>query len=50
MITDAGVAAGQLFPLYVQYGDESGKELLVPVISGDNKIYADLAPASALSE
>ncbi|MGV8912640.1 MAG: hypothetical protein ACOH14_08505 [Rhodoglobus sp.] len=50
VISDAGVTAGQLFPIYFQYGDESGSELLVPVISGDNKIYADLAPASALNE
>lgn len=50
VISDAGVSAGQLMPLYLQYGDESGTELLVPVISGDNPIYSDLAPASALSE
>ncbi|QYH35506.1 hypothetical protein [Salinibacterium sp. M195] len=50
LISDAGVSAGQLLPIYFQYGNDSGKELLVPVISGENVIYADLAPANALSE
>ncbi|TQO20547.1 hypothetical protein FB472_2183 [Rhodoglobus vestalii] len=50
VISDAGLVAGQLFPIYFQYGNESGKELLIPVISGDDEIYADLAPASALDE
>ncbi|MBH0129751.1 hypothetical protein [Salinibacterium sp. NK8237] len=50
VITDAGIKAGQLFPIYLQFGDESGQELLIPVISGSDPIYSDLAPASALGE
>ncbi|WP_341952723.1 hypothetical protein [Salinibacterium sp. TMP30] len=50
IINDAGVSAGQLFPVYLQYGNDSGTELLLPVIAGDHSIYADLAPASTLSE
>tara|TARA_R110002124_G_scaffold64651_1_gene176443 strand:+ start:5352 stop:5858 length:507 start_codon:yes stop_codon:yes gene_type:complete len=48
VIDDADIRAGQLFPIYFQFGNQSGEELLVPVISGDDPIYSDLAPASAL--
>ena len=48
VIDDADIRAGQLFPIYFQFGNPSGEELLVPVISGDDPIYSDLAPASAL--
>jgi hypothetical protein len=48
IITDAGVLAGQLLPIYFQFGNTSGAELLVPVVAGDNAIYSDLAPASDL--
>ncbi|GHD79671.1 hypothetical protein CLV85_0855 [Salinibacterium amurskyense] len=50
VIADAGIRAGQLFPIYFQFGNDSGQELLVPVMASDDVIYADLAPASALSE
>jgi hypothetical protein len=50
IISDAGVSAGQLFPVYLQYGNDSGTELLVPVIAGDHSVYSDLAPASALGK
>lgn len=50
IITDAGVMAGQLMPIYFQYGNDSGTQLLIPVIAGDNEIYSDLAPASSLGE
>jgi hypothetical protein len=49
IISDAGVIAGQLFPIYLQYGNDSGEELLVPVIAGDHTVYSDLAPTSALT-
>lgn len=50
IISDAGVLAGQLLPIYFQYGNASGTELFVPVIAGDNAVYSDLAPASALGQ
>jgi len=50
IISDADVIAGQLFPIYFQFGNDSGKELLVPVISGSDPIYSDLAPVSTPSE
>jgi hypothetical protein len=50
VITDAGVLAGQLFPIYFQYGNERGAELLVPVLPSSNSVYTELAPARALSE
>jgi hypothetical protein len=50
VISDAGVSAGQLLPIYFQFGNDSGTELFVPVLSSDNPIYSDLAPASALGE
>ena len=50
VIADAGLIAGQLFPVYFQFGNGSGEEVLLPVIAGDNVIYSDLAPASAPTE
>ncbi|EAR24941.1 hypothetical protein A20C1_06656 [marine actinobacterium PHSC20C1] len=50
IISDAGVSAGQLLPIYFQFGNDSGTELLVPVLSSDNPEYAELAPASALTK
>jgi len=50
VINDADIRAGQLFPIYFQFGNDSGQELLVPVMSSDDVIYADLAPANALGE
>jgi len=50
IISDAGIAAGQLLPIYFQFGNDSGTELLVPVLSAANPEYAELAPPSALDE
>jgi hypothetical protein len=36
---------GGLVPLYVQYGDVQGKELLVPVLDGTLASYTDLLPS-----
>ncbi|HEU4806904.1 MAG TPA: hypothetical protein VFT01_01465 [Homoserinimonas sp.] len=35
---------GDLFPIYLQYGDAEGKQLLVPVLDGTQPQYADLLP------
>lgn len=46
VILDPSVPAGALLPVYVQYGNNEGKELLVPVLEaiGD---YAELGPVPA---
>ena len=44
IIIDPDVAAGGLLPVYVQYGGEPGKTLLVPVLDGTLPEYADLLP------
>lgn len=35
---------GDLFPIYLQYGDAEGQQLLVPVLAGEMDHYADLLP------
>lgn len=35
---------GDLMPIYIQYGNEEGKQLLVPVLDGTLDEYADLLP------
>lgn len=35
---------GDLFPVYLQYGDVEGEQLLVPVLDGTLPQYADLLP------
>ena len=47
IIDNPGVKAGQLLPVYIQYGDFSGSELMVPVLTGDDEHYADLVPENA---
>ncbi|MET0989100.1 MAG: DNA modification methylase [Glaciihabitans sp.] len=42
ILTDANAEPGGLMPLFVQYGDETGKTMLVPVL--DEAIYSDLVP------
>lgn len=41
---NVGAAVGGLLPVYVQYGDEPGKQLQVPVLDGAIAEYADLLP------
>ncbi len=49
IVLNPGVAAGQLFPVYIQYGDNEGKELLVPVLdSSNNPSYEGLFPPEVL--
>lgn len=38
---------GALFPIYVQYGNEPGAELLVPVLEGGTGPYSTLSPTGA---
>lgn len=38
--------AGSLFPVFFQYGDRTGIELLVPVLDGTLNEYATLVPTS----
>lgn len=38
---------GSLFPVFIQYEDVSGKQLLVPVLNGAMSQYADLVPDAA---
>lgn len=42
ILTDANAQPGGLWPVFVQYGDETGKTMLVPVL--DDAIYSDLVP------
>ncbi|UDF14148.1 hypothetical protein LH407_04625 [Antiquaquibacter oligotrophicus] len=44
VITGSDVEAGGLIPVYVQYGEEPGEELMVPVLEATGA-YEDLAPA-----
>ena len=47
IIVDPRVKAGALLPVYVQYGDFMGKELLVPVLEAAGP-YQDLMPVEAV--
>ena len=38
--------AGELFPVYMQYGNETGVELLVPVLDGSIGTYSTLIPTA----
>jgi len=45
IILNPGVDAGALYPVYIQYGDFEGKELLVPVLTASgNGTYDGLFP------
>jgi hypothetical protein len=44
ILTDAGVELGGLMPVFVQYGNETGKTMLVPVLDGSLPGYEDLVP------
>lgn len=43
IVQNPGVKAGQLMPVYVQYGDNPGKQLMVPVLEPTGT-YAELKP------
>ncbi|WP_022886080.1 hypothetical protein [Glaciibacter superstes] len=47
VIVEAEAAvAGSLFPVYFQYGNETGLELLVPVLDGTLAEYSTLVPTA----
>ena len=50
-ITLAGldIVVGSLFPVYVQYGDEEGKSMLVPVLDGTQEQFSTLLPTPAVT-
>ena len=37
---------GSVFPVFLQYGNETGAELLMPILDGSLDEYADLVPAT----
>jgi hypothetical protein len=43
-LRDVDAQPGSLFPVFVQYGDETGAELLVPVLEGTLSEYSTLTP------
>lgn len=43
----ADVAPGSLFPVFFQYGNKTGVEVLVPVLDGSLEEYSTLLPTSA---
>ena len=48
LIQNPGVKAGGLLPVYLQYGDNEGKQILVPVMNADhNPEYDGLYPAES---
>jgi hypothetical protein len=42
---NANVKAGALLTVFIQYGDVSGKNLLLPVLNGSQAAYAKLTPS-----
>lgn len=47
LLSGIDAPAGTLFPVFIQYGDVSGKQLWVPVLDGSMSQYADLVPTEA---
>ncbi|MCU1479837.1 MAG: hypothetical protein JWQ19_623 [Subtercola sp.] len=47
IFTGLDVKAGTLFPVFFQYGTETGTKLLVPVLTSDWPQFKGLAPADA---
>jgi len=43
------IVPGSLLPVYFQYGDEEGKELLVPVLTNALESYSTLTPAPSVT-
>jgi hypothetical protein len=44
VLEDVDAKPGDLFPIYLQYGDAEGKQLLVPVLDGTQAEYSELLP------
>ena len=49
VLTGADTTVGGLFPVYAQYGETPGKELIVPVLDGSLGEYSTLLPAEPTS-
>jgi hypothetical protein len=45
VIHNMGTKAGELFPIFFQYGDHTGKQGLVPVLDGSWSTYKGLLPS-----
>lgn len=45
ILRDAGATVGGTIPIYVQYGEEQGQQVQVPVLDGQTEAYTDLLPA-----
>jgi hypothetical protein len=46
LLTDANAELGALMPLFVQYGDETGKIVRIPVLDNSLPGYEDLLPTT----
>jgi hypothetical protein len=44
LVESPNATAGSLLPVFFQYGDLTGTELLVPVLDGSLEAYSDLVP------
>jgi hypothetical protein len=44
VLDDVNATPGSLFPVFMQYGNETGTELLVPVLDGSLPTYSTLVP------
>ena len=44
VLSGVEAAPGSLFPVFFQYGDNEGQELMVPVLDGSLAEYAELVP------
>ena len=45
ILRDAGATVGGTIPIYVQYGDNQGQQVQVPVLDGKTAAYTDLLPS-----
>ena len=45
ILRDAGATVGGTIPIYVQYGENQGQQVQVPVLDGQTEAYTDLLPA-----
>jgi hypothetical protein len=50
VLDDVDTAPGSLFPIFFQYGEETGVELLAPVLDGTLITYSTLVPTAAPAE
>jgi len=45
ILSNIDVTVGSLIPVYIQYGDEEGESMLVPVLDGAQPQFATLLPS-----